>query len=116
LSHFNSDITFNGRFRIILFAGLSLFFALSPILPDSIKSHSCQFSGSFHSENDNFLEGKTIPGIEAAIKSKRSFQKQLFQSSSSNTFVSNAGEKRFLKPGWWIRPAYYVFLYIFNLF
>lgn len=112
LSLHKSNGSLSRRLRIIFFLALSLFFAVSPVLLDSMGPGSCQFIESFINENDNVV-AKTGVEIEATRKSNR-FQKQGFQ-NAGNTVAAD-WERPVPKPALWIRPAYYSFLYRFHLF
>ncbi|SIN83522.1 hypothetical protein [Chitinophaga niabensis] len=104
------DISFKGRFRIILLLVLSLCSCISYILPSGPGQG--YFQESLLYENENPEACKLSLGIETSVKNKRTFSKQQF-AGICNT-VTHSDEYFHLAS--WIRPAYYNFLHRFSLF
>jgi len=107
LLNYAPDITFKGRFRIILLLVLSLCSCVSYILPSGLQQ-----GYSLLYENENPEACKVSLGIETSVRNKRTFSKQQFV-RVCNT-VNHINEYFHLAS--WIRPAYYTFLYRFHLF
>ncbi|MRG44187.1 hypothetical protein GFS24_03630 [Chitinophaga sp. SYP-B3965] len=107
------EISFKGRFRIILLLVLSLCSCASYILPSSPGQGYLQESLLY--ENENPEACKLSLGIETAVRNKRIFSKQQFV-RVFNTVIHNNNSHQYFRLAPWIRPAYYTFLYRFSLF
>ncbi|WP_343307868.1 hypothetical protein AAHN97_12025 [Chitinophaga niabensis] len=107
------DISFKGRFRIILLLVLSLCSCVSYILPSGPGQGYLQESPLY--ENENQEACKLSLGIETTVKNKRTFNKQQFP-RVYNTVTHNNNNHKYFRLASWMRPAYYIFLYRFSLF